>query len=223
MNPAVSPDRFYMQSAAHCVDYANNVSVAFEGNPYNAGTSSEYIRALYGDPNSLNSADWLLDATLIHVPATPSIAGEMFTGSNNSSTRVDIPSIGAMALNVTYCTNGAATGTHCNVGRSSSGWSRINLCYPSGCYVDAVPITSLNQALIMGGGDSGGNVYRLSDRRVVATITAAEDFQLYQCGSINYWNPAALCTNYGGWVTEMTKVASELAEQNANLEPRLRP
>jgi hypothetical protein len=158
------------------------------------------------------------------VPATPSIAGEMFIGSNTSSTKVDIPSIGAMVLNTTYCTNGAATGTHCSVGRSSSGLSRIDFCdsSPPACYLDVVSVTSLNQDLILGQGDSGGNIYRLSDRRVVATITALQP-PYYSCGSANYYSPYASCTSSGGWATEVTKVASELAETNPDLVPRLRP
>jgi hypothetical protein len=74
--------RFYMQSAAHCVDYANNMSIFFEGNAYNAGTYSGFIATLVGNPNSEHNPDYHLDATLIGVPATPSIAGEMFTGGN---------------------------------------------------------------------------------------------------------------------------------------------
>ena len=213
--------RFYMQSAAHCVNFANNHTIQFDGNPYNAGTYSGYIATLYGNPNYCCSLDWLLDATLIGVPATPSIAGEMFTGSNTSSTKVDIRSISAMVQNTTYCANGAATGTHCNVRRTHPYSQRLNFCAPSSCYLDVVQVYSTNGALMFGEGDSGGNVYRASDGRVVATITAGNAD--YYCLSANYYGPDTICTNTSGWVTEVTRVASELAETNPDLVSRLRP
>jgi hypothetical protein len=213
--------RFYMESAAHCVHFANNETVQFDGNPYNAGTYSGYIGTLVGNPNSLSSSDVLLDATLIGVPATPSIAGEMFFGSNTSSSKQDIPSIGSVPLNATLCTNGSATGTHCNAKRTSSAVSRLQLCSGVCRYIDVVEVLATNASVMFGQGDSGGHLYRLSDHRVVATISALNVG--YPCGPINYYSQYALCTNTQGWVTSVAGVASELDEENPDLEPRLRP
>jgi hypothetical protein len=87
--------------------------------------------------------------------------------------------------------------------------------------LDVVEVYSTNGALIFGTGDSGGNVYRPSDGRVVATITAGSED--YYCGSANYYGEYQICTKSSGWVTEVTRVASELAETNPDLVPRLRP
>jgi hypothetical protein len=212
--------RFYMESAAHCVSYVNNESVEFEGNPNNAGTYSGYIATLVGNPNSLSSVDALMDATLIGVPATPSIAGEQFFGPNNSSSNEDIPSIGSIPMNTTLCANGAATGTHCNVVRTSSGITRLRYC--GTCpYFDLVTAISSNNQLMWGEGDSGGSAYRLSNIRVVGTISAQNSS--YTCGSVNYWSPTFLCTKTSGFMTDVSWVASELAETNPDLVPRLRP
>jgi hypothetical protein len=215
--------RFYMESAAHCVDFANNETAQFDGNSYNAGTYSGYIGTLVGNPNSIGNLETQLDATLIGVPATPSIAGEMFYGSNTSSGKHDIPSIGVVPLNTTLCTNGAATGTHCRAERTSTAVPRVHLCEDFICrYVDVIQVFSTDGTLILGQGDSGGNVFRISDFRVVATVSAISA-NSYPCGSLSYWSDFNACTNDWGYVTSVTSVATELAKQNPNLVPRLRP
>src|SRR6218665_3007417 len=55
---------FYMLTAAHCVNFANNHSVGFYGNPYNAGTYSGYIGTLVGS-GTLGGSGRQLDATLV--------------------------------------------------------------------------------------------------------------------------------------------------------------
>lgn len=165
----------------------------------------------------------LLDATMIGVPATPSIAGEMFTGSNTSSTNVDISSIGVLPLNTTLCANGAATGTHCNVRRTSAGVTRVQLgSFTPTAYVHLVYVYSTTMSLMFGQGDSGGNIYRPSDYRVVATISAIPTSQVYLCGSANFY-ANTFCTATTGLVTEVSSVESELHETNPDLVARLRP
>lgn len=215
-----------MQSAAHCVNWANNHSVQFDGNPYNAGTYSGFIATLVGNPNTFGSSDRLLDATLIGVPATPSIAGEMFIGANASSTKADIPSIGGIPFNVTLCSNGSSTGGRCNVQRvAGAGRERIQICASACRWVDVYPVYTTNGGLLFGQGDSGGPVYRLNNRQIVATISSFVSEGRYRCGAVSWYYPAynPWCSRTRGGVTSVTEVRAELHEQQPALVARVRP
>ncbi|HJP88009.1 MAG TPA: hypothetical protein VJ850_03120 [Candidatus Limnocylindrales bacterium] len=229
VDPTFSPDRFYMESAAHCVDYQNGKSIYFDGNPNNAGTYSGYIGTLVGSPNLQNNPEIQLDATLIGVPATLSIAGEMFSGGNNTSNKIDIKSIGAIPLNIALCSNGAATGTNCNGVVTSLTTNNWQLCNPPDyticAWFDLVTISSPSHLLLFGSGDSGGNVYRPSNQKVVATISAGIDGT--QCGTINWYTAQdgriTFCSYLSGLVTAVSSVQTELQGVNSNLVARVRP
>lgn len=218
--------RFYMLSAAHCVNFANNNSVSFKGNPYNAGTYSGYIGTLVGNPNNQTTSQRLLDATLIGVPATPSIAGEMFVGNFTSATKVDINAWAVMpSAGTSLCTSGSSTGTRCSVKVTNTTIDRDVMCAGGGnCrWTDARIVNTTGGAVLMGRGDSGGPVYVLSGgRRTIVAIMSAGALPVSACGSNSYYS-GAMCSYNRGFVTPISWIRTELLGEQPVLTMRLRP
>lgn len=217
--------RFYMLTAAHCVNFKNNQSVQYVGNPYNSGTYSGYIGTLVGNSNAPGSAALQLDATLVGVPATPSIAGEMFAGTNTTDSKVDINYWSEMPpLNTKLCVSGAATGTRCDLFVQDRTRKRVVTCGADGTcrFIDVMHIDRPEGKLIWGRGDSGGPIFRFQGGKRTIVGIVSSGTSLASCGSANYY-PNTQCVYGLGAVTPISWIRSELLGETPNLVMRLRP
>jgi len=74
----------YLLTAAHCVDFANSVTVSIPGNSHSG--YSTFTPTLVGSPNSLGASGYQVDATLVsYVYDGASIDAQMFYGDARSN------------------------------------------------------------------------------------------------------------------------------------------
>jgi hypothetical protein len=190
----------YLLTALHCFNHQTGGYGKTAGNAHYGETT--------GRPTFYDNG-MKLDAALISFGAGGNTTeSQMFWGSNTTSAKTVVEGTELIPYNIPFCQSGAGTGLRCNLIRDGELSTQCVVSEGVEYCVRVVDVESANGALLWGGGDSGGPIYRSDEgvRKVVGIVKGYRSS--FACGSSN-WFPDTRWTTQGT-MTPISKIMDKL-------------